>query len=318
MDEVVNKRVLLAKEFYLNGLELARAKDPLSKMMAVHNFHIAIEITIKSILLKYEIRSDKTLNIDFESMLNEVDSYQGFKEQNLRLPYRQEIRNLNQMRNLVQHHAMEPDESSMDDWRLFSSRFLKKVYEKYFGVDFDEVNRVTFVQDDGLKKYLNTALKFLSLDKFDEASCYASAAFEYAALSISDFIPDSSASFFINASLGRSDVGVRELQDAFKDTHKRIDQSEHFSALLASGLSLRDYKKYKDSSPFVIIMAYGHPHFQTNSNMEFTKETSTWLVGFVISTIVKWQQLGLSPKIREYNAEGAISHIDKVISELNA
>jgi len=318
MDDVVIKRILMSKEFYLNGVELARNIDPLSKMMAVHNFHIAIEIAVKSILLNYEIRNDKTLNIDFESMLNEIDKHPLFKEKGQKLPYRQEIRNLNQMRNLVQHHVIEPDESSMEDWRLFSSRFLTKVFDGYFNVNFDNVNRITFVNNEGLKKYLDVAMNYLKEKNFEPATSYAAAAFEFASFSISDFIPKSSSSFFVGVSLDRSEINSRYLKDAFDKTHERIDESEHFSVLLASGLSLSEYKKFKSSVPHVAISINGNPLFQTGSQQEFNNETTVWVIDFVISTIVKWQQLGLSPKITEFRSEGAFRHIEEEMNKIKA
>ena len=314
MEDVVKKRVLLAKEFHLNGIELARKCDPLSKMMAVHNFHIGIEIIVKSILLKYEIRNEKTLNIDFESMLNAVDNHPDFKDKKLRLPYRQEIRNLNQVRNLVQHHVMEPDQSSMDDWRLFSGKFITQTLKTYFDIDFEKINRISFVSDSCLCKYLNTAIEYINNDKYDSASCLVAAAFEYASLSISSFIPDSSASFFVSSSLWRSELDYDVLKNAFKDTFKRIDESEHFSALLASGISLSDYKRYKDATPFVTIMLGGHPHFESNDQKEFTKESSKWLVEFVTSSLVKWQQYALEPKVPEHLFSAADSFIESEIS----
>lgn len=157
MDSLINKRLLLAKEFYLRGVDQSRKKDPLNKMMSVHNYHIAVKIVVKAILLKYEIRSEKEFNIGFESLLNEVDKFSEFKEKGLRLPYRQEVRNLNQFRNLVQHHVMEPDQSSMDDWRIFSYRFLEKVFKDYFEIEFHAVNRISFISDNCLRKYLNLA-----------------------------------------------------------------------------------------------------------------------------------------------------------------
>ncbi|HAW52409.1 MAG TPA: hypothetical protein DCX54_08810 [Flavobacteriales bacterium] len=314
MEDVVKKRVLLAKEFHLNGIELARKCDPLSKMMAVHNFHIGIEIIVKSILLKFEIRNEKTLNIDFESMLNAVDSHQEFKDKKLRLPYRQEIRNLNQVRNLVQHHVMEPDQSSMDDWRLFSSRFITQTLKEYFDIDFEKINRISFVSDSCLRKYLNTAIEYINKNKYDSASCLAAAAFEYASISISSFIPDSSASFFVSSALWRSELDFDVLKKAFNDTFKRIDESEHFAALLASGINLSDYKRYKDATPFVTIMLGGNPHFESNGQKEFTKESSTWLVEFVTASLVKWQQYALDPKVPEYLFSAADSFIESEIS----
>lgn len=310
MEDVIQKRVLLAKEFHLNGIESSRKNDPLNKMMAVHNFHISIEIAVKSILLKYEIRNEKTLNIDFESMLNEVDQFQEFKERGLKLPYRQEMRNLNLMRNMVQHHVIEPDESSMDDWRLFSYRFLKRVFDSYFEIDFDKVSRISFINDEGLRKYLEKAQQELDGGDYDTASCLAAGSFEYASLSVSDFIPNSSSEFFITSSLGHSGVS-RDLQDAFRKTLKRVDESEHFSALLASGVNLSDYKKYKDSSPFVYIMDGGNQHYDTYAGKIFDQESTAWLQNFVIATFIKWQQLGLNPKIPDHFLESAIQSLEK-------
>lgn len=310
MDDVIQKRVLLSKEFYLNGVESAQKNDPLNKIMAIHNFHISIEIVVKAILLKYEIRNEKTLNIDFESMLNAVDQFDEFQKKGLKLPYRQEIRNLNQMRNMAQHHVIEPDQSTMDDWRLFSYRFLKQVYDSYFEINFDEVNRISFVENEGLSKYLKKAQQYLEDGNYDSASCFSAGAFEYASLSISDFIPNSSAEFFITSGLRHSDVG-RDFQDAFKKTLKRVDESEHFSALLASGVHLSDYKKYKDSSPFVHIMLGGHQRYETSAGKIFDKERTVWLQNFVIATLIKWQRLGLNPKIPDHLLDGAITHLEK-------
>ena len=87
----------------MHGIELSKNTDALSKMIAVHNFHNAIEITLKSIFLYHEIRAEKQLNIEFETMMSEIDSHQAFKDLGKKLPYRQDMRNLNQIRNLVQH-----------------------------------------------------------------------------------------------------------------------------------------------------------------------------------------------------------------------
>ncbi|MFC4892679.1 hypothetical protein ACFPDQ_06410 [Pseudofrancisella aestuarii] len=197
---VIQKRLLLAKEFYLNGVESAHKKDPLNRMIAVHNFHISIEIAVKSILLRYGIRGDKTLNIDFESMLNAVDGFDDFKKRNLKLPYRQEIRNLNSMRNLVQHHVKEPSENDMYDWRLSSYSFLKKVFESYFEIDFDEISRISFINNEGLKQYLMQSKKKIDNEDYYSASCLAAGAFEYAYSSILSFVPKSSSAFLLQRS----------------------------------------------------------------------------------------------------------------------
>lgn len=318
MDTIVNKRLLLAKEFFLNAVELARNGDALSKMMAIHNFHNSVEITSKSILLKYKIRTEKTLNIDFESILNEIDRHEEFKSKGLKLPYRQEVRNLTQLRNLVQHQAYEPESKSMNDWILYVGSFLENTFQNYFDVKIDEVNRLFFINNENLKKLLEKAIFFTTENNYDEASCLAAAAFKYASLSILSFIPHSSSSFFITSRLQHSGINDRSLTKAFEDTFHRVDESERFSSLLSTGTSLSDYKKYNDYSPFVIMMIGGHIRFESNNQKQFTKDTAEWLINFVIASIMKWQNLNLNPEISEYYLDGVTTLLEQDASAPNA
>jgi len=139
---IIYRRLILSKQLYLHGLEHSNTSGDLNKMIAIHNFHNAIEISLRSIILAYEIRAEKQLNIDFETMLNEIDNYNKFKEKEMKLPYRQELRNLNQLRNMVQHHAVIPESSTMDDWRVFTKRFLSKAFEQYFNNEFDKISYI--------------------------------------------------------------------------------------------------------------------------------------------------------------------------------
>ncbi len=55
------RRLLLAKQLYLHGLEHSYIKGSLNKMISIHNFHNAIEITLRAIFLRFEIRAEKQL-----------------------------------------------------------------------------------------------------------------------------------------------------------------------------------------------------------------------------------------------------------------
>ena len=177
-------------------------------------------------------------------------------------------------------------------------------------MDFDRASRISFINDEGLRMYLGEAQKKIDSDDYRSASCLVAGAFEYASISISSFIPKSSSEFFITSRLGRAG-SASEVKDAIKDTLKRVDEVEHFSALLASGVSLSDYKKYKDSSPFAQIMLAGNIIYQTYAGKVFDKGSTTWLYSFVVNTLIKWQQLGLSPQIPDYLREAAIKSLDE-------
>ncbi len=98
MEQAVVRRLMLSKEFFRHALGRSEMSGALNKMIAVHNFHISIEITLRAIMLHHQIRTEKTLNIDFETMLSEIDNHPPFKQSGQKLPYRQELRNLTPIR----------------------------------------------------------------------------------------------------------------------------------------------------------------------------------------------------------------------------
>jgi len=94
------RRLLLAKQLFLHGIDHSEKAGSLNKMIAIHNLHNAVEIVLRAIFLHFEIRPEKELNIGFENMLAEIDRYSDFKSQDIKLPYRQEMRNLNKYATL--------------------------------------------------------------------------------------------------------------------------------------------------------------------------------------------------------------------------
>jgi hypothetical protein len=106
LDPATFRRLLLAKELYFHAAEHSHQAGAINKMIAVHNFHNAAEVTLRGIALLYEIWPERELNVDFETLLNAIDQAPKFKSDGKRLPYRQELRKLNSVRNLVLHLRM--------------------------------------------------------------------------------------------------------------------------------------------------------------------------------------------------------------------
>lgn len=305
MDTAINKRLLLAKEFHLNACELAKKTDQLSRMMAVHNFHIGVEIILKAILLKYEIRAENALDISFDGLMADVDKHQEFKDLSKKLPYRQQISGLNRMRGLVQHHAKVPDPSDLDDYRLYSERFMISVFEEYFVTDFATVNRVTFIEDSNLKKLLKRASKELSEEKFLASVCFSTATFEYARSSITKVMRDMYTVSRISSEIGRSQGNSRgELKRAFEHTLDKVAESEKLTILLTSGVTISNFRQFKKLTPNTQFMSAGNPHFQISNNYDPSGEDANWVLEFVINSIINWQQVGLKPVVDENSFRG--------------
>jgi hypothetical protein len=239
-------------------------------------------------------------------MLAEIDKDPEFKRKGIKVPFRQEIRNLNQYRNLVQHHAMVPERSVMDDFRVFTRRFIEKAMPLYFGMSFAEVSRYEFIDNSLLKKLASNAYEKMQAGEFEESICLSAALFVYGSSSITDFLPDEglNSAFFATSGLRE----FRDLTSAIEKTHDRIRNSEKFTALVASGLKLADIKRFRSKTPHVTLAIHGHPWFYARQDAAYEKQDAEWILDYSVACILLWQREGLNPGIREHWS-GAVEFI---------
>ncbi len=298
--EITIRRLSLCKQLYLHGERLSRQLDPLSKMIAVHNMHNSIELFLRSLFLSFSIRPEKQLNIDFESMLSEVDSAEVFKSAGKKIPYRAELRNLNQLRNHVQHHAIEPEESSMDYWRTFSRQFLAESFLQYYDLDFATFSMNNLLGDDILRHCLQFARAQLKENNLEKAVSLAALAFELSAFGFHRLTPNEGlqSSFFLTSGMDFQDP----LRKVVEGIYKRIDSVEHYAIFLSSGITARELKEYESSAPSVMFAIVGYPHFG-GFRTEVTPEKAEWVCDFVERNVLHWQTIGFSPTCPEHFRE---------------
>jgi len=322
--KVTFRRLLLSKELYLHGFGHSNSSSSLDKMIAVHNFHNALEIGLRAILLSYEIRAEKHLNIDFESMLNEIDSFKEFKEKGIKLPYRQELRNLNQLRNMVQHHAVEPESSTLDDWKVFTRRFLIKIFQTYFDLSFDEVSSVQFIEEENLKNLILLAHESLDTENILQAIISAQLAFNYATFSVRKLLPHDGFNndFFLISGI-RSSI-LRELppmvaskaKETIRKIYEKIDESKLYSLFVSSGISFVDFKNFEQLTPHIDFTLDGNYVVQRGTEYNPDKSTASWVIGFVEQTIIKWQLSGIDLRLNEEMEKSCLGALAKIKSQL--
>jgi len=299
--KVTHRRLLLSKQMYLHGIELSKNTGALSKMIAVHNFHNAIEITLKAIFLYHEIRAEKQLNIEFEQMLAEIDNHQPFKDAGKKLPYRQDMRNLNQIRNLVQHHAVEPETSVMDEWRVFTKRFLERACKEYFDLDFNKLSAISLINNEQIREIFEKINEEMKKADWNKAAKLLRIVFECAINSITNILPSEgfNSSFFVTSQY-RHDRELRHLAQTIEMIYSRIRSSEFYAALLASGISSVNLDKLKQKIPHAEFAVDGTPYF--NGKMDYTEDDCLWAFNFIVNFIIELQLQGLEPVFNENTA----------------
>jgi len=292
------RRLLLCKQLYKHALNHSYQKGAINKMIAVHNFHNSIEILLKAIVLKYEIRGEKQLNIEFEVLLTEIDKFEGLKSKNLKLSYRQDIRNLNQSRNLVQHHAYEPEDSTMELWRVITKKFCTKTFNDYFDFDFEKFSSIDMISDSNLKKLLKMSWKCFEENDFKRSLHYSRVAFDFALDSISNILSLKTYSPIID------DLNIQneETQKAVSYLQNEILNSKYFASVLSTGTSFIELLKFENWTPRILFGESTYIiHFASNTETapgyEITKESTNWVFDFTIEQIINWQLYGIDPKV---------------------
>lgn len=304
----ITRRLLLAKQLYVHALSHAQSSAALDKMIAVHNFHNAIEVVLRTIMLAYEIRPEREMNITFEAMLQAIDDAPAFREKSLRLPYRTELRKLNTTRNLVQHHAHEPEKATMEEWHVFSRGFLRKSLERYFKIQFETLSSIALIEDERLRRVLELHHKATTHTDWKASVCASKLAFEYASISLRQNLPSgrSSWSFF-----ARTRANTSEMKDLVDKIDKRFTESEHYVVLLTSGVKSGDYARFSRLRIFVHIMAAQNPHFESSMRQEeIERDEAEWVHEFVVQTIIGWQNAGLQPGVPEHLSDGCDKYLD--------
>ncbi len=297
------RRLLLAKQMFLHGMDHANRAGPLNKIIAIHNLHNAIEIVMRAIFLHYEIRAEKELNIGFENMLTEIDNFEGFKKKNVKLPYRQEMRNLNVTRNLVEHHAVEPASGAMDEYKVFTRRFLQRSYQLYFGQDFETISATDMIEDSNLRDLLSLSFSEIRAANLKKGLTLAEATFYWASRTVRDFLPPGADGLYEDSFPEQGKL-VRYLNSVLRNVG---DTSVYYSAILATGIDLVDYKRFRAAT--VVTRFHGHSSHTSDGIVRTTEirahwgdkepkqDDAYWVHEFVVNAIVHWQIIGLSPQI---------------------
>lgn len=330
---VTLSRLLLAKQMYLHGLEHSQKTGEtdldINHMIAVHDLHNAVEIVLRTIIFYYDLQEElggligKKRYVGFYDIFGKIDKLPTFKKQNITLPYRENIDDLNNLRNLAQHSSYNPANSEI--WQVFTHLFLKKVYRIYFGVDLDTLSLLKLVKDDGLKALLSLSLERIRTSRFDESLALSSFALELSIDSVFD-IPDENESTALDSALfgsgfddllDKEDISWNVFYSGFRRLQRQVNRAEAYAILSSSGVNLVDYQKFTRLTPSMYGCSENSIKFRWTQGAEkHSDETAArYAHEFATEIIVNWQILGLTPSVpKQIHAVQVHDAVDKVIS----
>ena len=152
ISQAVVRRALLSKQFYGHAVEHSLRTSPIDRMIAVHNFHLSIEILLRAIANEYGVKNYGFLS--FSKLLEGINKSEKAIEKGLTLPYLQGINELTKWRNMAQHGSTGPDPVQIEEWRALTYLFLREVAKSYLSVDFDKISSIDLVANEEFRQLL--------------------------------------------------------------------------------------------------------------------------------------------------------------------
>ena len=156
------KRLILAKGVYLHGCVHAMNKDEMSRLLAVHHFDFAVEMILKSLATKYGVLDSARKEFRFKDLWNEI------VRKNVNLPFRQQIFDLRDVRNLAQHAGVVPPYEEVIKFKGYVEDFLRSVVKSEFGIDFDKLTIAELIENEKIKQTMIEAEQALSKKNYRE------------------------------------------------------------------------------------------------------------------------------------------------------
>ena len=148
----------------------------------------------------------------------------------------------------------------MDEWRVFSTRFLGRALKQYFGVEFEKLYTLKLISDSRLRALLELQAAALANERWDDATCTGKLAFAYASVSLRGNLPSGESSWAFFAKTGAADeLG---LGDLIRKIDQRFQDIEEYAVVLASGVTPGDYGRYMRTPIHVTIVSGGGPFFE--------------------------------------------------------
>jgi len=301
-DRVILQRLMFAKRMYLHGVEHSEKQDSFARAIAIHHFHAAAETAAKALLLRLGIRTKKSLNIEFEVMLTEVD--QHLKSRGAGLPLRQEMRNLNTVRNLIQHHAYEGVEK-VDEMRYFTRAFLDKVYQDCFGLAFERLSLGDLIHSEEIRTRIKEAEEYMGNGDYLLSAAACSIAFQESLRSVrKPYERDTFFSPFFVAS-GLREVGLDRHVEAIV---REINDLQEIMALLCLDINFAAYTHFQRLVPdcYQTLDGTNNWYIAVPEGREWTAAEVWSIYNFVIDALLRWQDVDLlsdTPFVRTHLTE---------------
>lgn len=149
MKREVSLQLMVAKRMYIQGAEHACSNNKLLSGIAISLFQDSIELALLAAINKNDI--DPGRRADFNKYIELLEN------NNIEIPFKQRIRQINNTRIQFKHYGVCPDPSEALRFEEATRAFLDQFLLQCFDLEIEQVSLCSLIEDDELRSVLSQA-----------------------------------------------------------------------------------------------------------------------------------------------------------------
>ena len=284
MDELIIKRLAIAKQLYQQGLALSYESEPTNGLCLLP-FHDSVEMFMKICADVKAVKIDRSTKfMDYFSKL-------------LDLQCSSQMQNLNNKRVALKHHGEIPSSLDIELSRASTTEFFQLNTPVFFGIEFSDISLLSLIKYTSVAKWLNKANNAHNNGNFEESICLSHVAFKELLLSHEEdksYFYDSPFSlvkeckhFFNKTKIDRQ---IDENFDKIKQDLLNIDDA---LTIICLGVDFKQYTKFKVLGPYLNVWDRqdGRDYtWHSKGNILANTRNSSFCYDFVINCALRLQR----------------------------
>lgn len=162
-------RLAFAKFLMSHAQQQSKSASPLNAS-AVLSSQDAVELFLIIVAQKVNLDPNK---------INFMDFWERLESKDIRLPYKEAMRHLNDCRVMIKHKGAFPSASDVDRCVADAYSFLNEATGVVFNTSFENVSLLDFVPYESVREHIVSAEEYLENGKFADSIEQSALAFEY-------------------------------------------------------------------------------------------------------------------------------------------
>lgn len=282
LDLLTRRKLIVVKQLYQHALLQVSRRTLTAKLFAVIGFDLAVESLMRTVVTSLD--QTKTPADSFPALVQQCEQLLT-RESIAEFPERTHVLQSHGVRNDAQHKARYPNDSEVEESRIYTRDFLKKMASAVWSVDFETLSLVDLVQHEKAKGFLKNAEDSLLSKDFRTAAFQASSAVHLCLLMVERAIvgqfPRFSSIMMVD-SRGNTDKGDS------RDAQRTLERMQDTLVYLALGLNYPDFVRFRQLAGDVVFTYDMTPH--SGGVKESLSESEAELVlAFAIESVLSME-----------------------------